>query len=52
MGWEDMYSLGDGGFIDDFDVGSVDGIELVAVELDFGWLDFNIDVSSGFLEGI
>jgi hypothetical protein len=51
IGWENMYSLRNGCFIDDSDLSLSGSIELIPLKLNLSWFKLNIDISIGFIEG-
>jgi hypothetical protein len=51
-GGQDVKSLGDGCFVDDFEVKGVDLVDLVAIKFNLWWIELNVDVAVGFFKGV
>ena len=51
-GGQYVKSLGDGCFVDDFEVQGVDLVDLVAIKFNLWWIELNVDVAVGFFKGI
>ena len=51
-GRQDVESLGDWCFVDDFEIEGVNFVDFVAIKFNLWWIELNVNVTMGFFEGI